>query len=146
VAILRKAQKRDNPMDDAFLWRLDAWARDRKIWPEKFPCPYYQDCQDSIRSQVKLDGGKTCLMSYVGKDYGKPIAARSSRLVIAGIDHGWRGDKPTNFKDNQRGMEDVYYGGGEGKNFNAHYSGVIRTAAAIMGRATPSLRAGLRFR
>jgi Uracil DNA glycosylase superfamily len=122
-------------MSTDLLSRLDEWARERKIWPRQFGCPYYQECQASLAEGAKLDGGKTCLMSYVARDYGEPVSGGPFRLVIVGIDHGWRGDKTEDFGGCQRGMEEVLYGGGQGKNFNPHYRGVIRTAAAVLGQS-----------
>lgn len=115
------------------LEKLDKWASGRKIWPKSFDCPHYKECQASLSENAKLEGGKTCLMSYVGKEYGAADSGVPFRLVIVGIDHGWRGEQPEDFGGCQTGMEDALYGDGKGTNFNPHYSGVIRTAAAILG-------------
>ena len=59
------------------LKKLEQWAleRERRILPQSFDCPHYNECNSSLEEGSKLDGGKTCQMSYVGKEYGNPQLA-----------------------------------------------------------------------
>jgi hypothetical protein len=120
------------------LEKLEQWALDRKILPKSFDCRHYNDCNGSLEKKgLKLDHGKTCQMSYIGKEYGKTELApgKPFRLVIAGIDPGANYDeeqKLEGFTECQRDMEACYYGKPFDKH-HPHYLGVVRTAAAILG-------------
>lgn len=119
-------------MDTELLSRLDDWARERHIWPLDFHCPHYEECKGSIKGLPTLQGGSTCSMSYVGKDYGQPVGGKPFKLVFVGIDRGWkRGGE--GFAEAREGCEKAFYGGAD--KFNPHYLGVIRTAAVIFGQA-----------
>jgi hypothetical protein len=110
---------------------LTTWARQRKILPREFECPNYAKCNGSRGSRPPLDRGNTCLMSYVGREYGEPVSGKAFRLAIVGLDHG-KTENVGGFTERQRGIEDYYYS--RQKKFNPHYAGVIRTAAAVLGQ------------
>lgn len=116
---------------------LDQWARERRIYPKSFDCPHYEKCNGSLSEGSHLDGGYTCTMSYVGQEYGAPELApgKAFRLVIVGIDSGanYEAKKLEGFVECQQGIEDWYYEKSFDKS-HPHYLGVIRTAAAILGR------------
>lgn len=118
---------------DNLLSELANWARERRILPEEFACAQYEQCQESRRRRnlPLLDGGKTCTMSYIGRQYGASVAGRTFRLVIVGLDNG--DPDSGNFVQRQEGFEDWYYK--QQEDFNQHYAGVIRTAAAVWGQA-----------
>ena len=120
------------------LEKLKHWALQRKILPESFDCPHYDDCNASLEKKgMKLDGGKTCQMSYVGRDYGATELApgKPFRLVIVGIDPGANYEEaPEDFAESQKNIEKWFYGKPFDKS-HPHYLGVVRTAAAILGAA-----------
>lgn len=120
-------------VDTNIVDNLTEWAKDRHILPETFECPKYSECQDSRKSRKfqLLDRGNTCMMSYVGSEYGGTVSGKSFRLAIVGLDHG--DTDGGDFDARQSGIEDWYYVRREA--FNPHYQGVIRTAAVIVGRA-----------
>jgi Uracil DNA glycosylase superfamily len=119
--------------------RLEQRARELRILPQEFECPDYMECQASRdpRELPPLKRGKSCTMTYIGRQYGHPISGSAFRLVIAGMDHGGvkLPDQPdyVDFTARRTEIESAYYVGKT--KFNPHYRGVIRTAAAMMGRA-----------
>jgi hypothetical protein len=119
-------------MSTELVSRLDDWARERHSSPKKFHCPHYEECKGSLGKGPTLNVGDTCSMSYVGKDYGKPIDGKPFKLVFVGIDRGFKGGGE-DFADMQSGGESAFYG--TETKFNQHYLGVIETAAAILGQA-----------
>lgn len=112
---------------------LTTWARQRKILPREFECPNYAKCNGPRGSRPPLDRGNTCLMSYVGREYGEPVSGKAFRLAIVGLDHGNGKYGGHDFAERQQGIEESYYD--DRQVFNPHYKGVIRTAAAILGEA-----------
>jgi hypothetical protein len=72
---------------------------------------------------------KHCLMSYVGRDYGGPGVF--PRLALVGMDHKFR--IGGGFMARRLGIEKCYQNGGD--EFNEHYKGVVKTAAAVFGSA-----------
>jgi len=117
--------------NDDLLKKLTNWARARKILPpHEFKCPKYEECNLSHGDRYPLDHGNTCLMSYVGPEYGLPVPGGKFRLVIVGQDHGCT-DLHGDYADCREGREEYYYR--NRKRFNQHYRGVIKTAAAILG-------------
>ena len=121
-------------MNTELISRLDDWARsrERRIWPHDFHCPHYECCKRSLGDSATLDGGKTCSMSYVGKDYGLPVSGKPFKLAFVGIDRGYKGGGE-DFAEMQSGGERWFYRGEA--NFNQHILGVIETAVAILGQA-----------
>jgi uracil-DNA glycosylase len=118
--------------DVELLEELKQWARDQKIWPESFECPHYDDCNGSLRKNgLHLDGGRSCSMSYLGKEYAEFELSpnKAFRLVIVGIDPGANYEQGG--ENENKGIEDWYYG--TATKFNPQYRGVMRTAAAILG-------------
>lgn len=111
-----------------YINNVTEWAKKERITPGDFFCKYYEQCQSSRESRnlPLLQKGETCLLSYIGSEYGK---GEKTRLVIVGMDHGdtISGD----YHERTKGIEEWYYA--KGNKFNDHYSGVIRTAAAIFG-------------
>ena len=65
-------------------------------------------------------------MSYVGPEYGEGF-----RLAIVGMDHGEFTSET--FEERQVGIQDCYLNRQEA--FNQHYAGVVKTAAAILGKS-----------
>jgi len=125
-------QRGEMPSD--LIAQLERWARERRILPrDEFDCAHYPDCQESRRRRNLglLERGRTCMMSYIGIDFGAMYSGKPFRLAIVGMDHGESagGD----FAERQSSIE-LYYYNGRNK-FNQHYRGVIRTAAAILGEA-----------
>jgi hypothetical protein len=118
--------------NDALLADLNRWARDdARIDPPTFDCRHYDSCNASANDE--LDRGAGCLMSYVGRQYGRNATGETGeafRLVIVGIDHGE--PEGGTFEKCRADMEKCYQEGG--KNFNPHYKGVVKTAAAIFGK------------
>jgi hypothetical protein len=103
---------------------LKRWARDDSgISPDVSNCGFYGSCNVG-----GILNGKHCLMSYVGRDYGRPGVF--PRLVLVGIDH--RDQISGDFMHRRSGIEHAWQNGGE-KAFNPHYGGVARTAAAVFG-------------
>src|SRR5579859_4770858 len=115
--------------DNTLLLRMESLAKERRILPQEFNCPRYDDCQRSrrIRKLPLLNRGNTCTMTYIGRDYGNLVADESFRLVIIGKDHGYS-TEPEDFLRRRSVIEQP------GK-FNPHYKGVIKTAAALYGHA-----------
>jgi hypothetical protein len=113
--------------NDALIADLKNWSRKARIDPNAFDCPYYHKCNASIGN--KLQSGKGCLMSYVGREFGVDSGDGAFRLVVVGIDHG----EPSggNFDESREGLEKWYQKGG--CDFNQHYRGVVKTAAAVLG-------------
>lgn len=102
---------------------LEEWAQEAKVDPHGFACRFYSECNKSVSES--LDGGSTCMMSYVGRQYEQD----GFRLVIVGMDHGEA--EGADFEQRRGQIEDAYQKGGY--NFNPHYQGVVKTAAAIFG-------------
>lgn len=116
--------------NDALMADLNRWAREQaRIDPPAFQCRYYKNCNASIGGT--LPGGAGCMMSYVGSKYGSDAVGEEFRLVIVGIDHG--DSIGGNFDKRRTGIEGNYQDGG--KNFNQHYKGVVKTAAAVFGES-----------
>ena len=116
-------------MGDDLLPRLGDWARDTGILPKHFKCPFYDECNSSLqKKRLSLDGGRTCHMSYIGREYGQTF-----RIVLIGMEPVSEGDYFVyeDFAKCRKGIEEFFYGGKE--RFNPHYQGVIRTAAAALG-------------
>jgi hypothetical protein len=114
--------------NDALLAKLNRWAReDARIDPHAFGCSYYDCCNASVGGT--LWRGEGCQMSYVGRRYGLDASSEQFRLMLVGIDHGEKGS--ADFEDWRRSIESCYQDGG--KNFNADYRGVVKTAAIIFG-------------
>src|SRR5712691_9110336 len=108
---------------DALMAELNRWAReDAHIDPKKtFRCRFYKECNASVANN--LCEGKYCSMSYVGRHFG---ADGAFRLAVVGMDHGE--EFAADFEDRRSGIEKTYQK--EGGDFNSHYEGVVRTAAA----------------
>jgi hypothetical protein len=114
--------------NDALMADLNRWAReDARIDPNVFDCRYYDNCNASVNDT--LWRGKGCQMSYVGRHYGSNVAGEPFRLVVVGIDHGE--PEGATFSESRAGIEKWYQAGG--KDFNQHYKGVVKTAAAVFG-------------
>jgi hypothetical protein len=118
--------------ETSMMLQLESWARNQGILPtaRDFACPNYDDCQASLGQRPPdqlLNRERTCLMSNVGRLYYE----QAFRLVTVGMDHRDR-DNWGDFKKRQSGIENWFYH--EKHRFNEHYAGVIRTAAAVMGR------------
>lgn len=105
--------------------QLEKWAiEDARIAPDHFACLHYKACNVSVGEE--LQGGEGCCMSYVGPKYGEGF-----RLAIVGMDHGYF-DSAT-FEGRRDGIQDCYVN--KQKKFNQHYAGVVKTAAAILGKS-----------
>lgn len=105
--------------------QLEAWAGDGAlIAPDRFACPHYGACNASINQELRE--GEGCCMSYIGPRYGSGF-----RLAIVGMDHG--DFMRATFDERQRGIVDCYVKGQN--NFNPHYAGVVKTAAAVLGKS-----------
>lgn len=116
---------------DALMARLNLWAcKEAKIDPDNFSCAFYSCCNKS--TGMALKEGKTCAMSYVGRRYAKAADETIPRLVIVGIDHGRHTGGGTTYEGNRTYTETHYMHDGEF--FNPHYVGVVRTAAAFLGK------------
>lgn len=116
--------------DDALMADLKSWARkDAQIEPDVFDCPCYKNCDASAGGGDTLGSGKTCMMSYIGEQFASNVPGEKFRLVLVGIDHGE--PEGATFEQRRKGIEDWYQKGGN--NFNPHYRGVVKTAAAVFG-------------
>ena len=102
---------------------LKVWARQEKIDPHEFDCRFYSNCNASVGNS--LDLGKTCMMSYVGRQYEQD----GFRLVIVGMDHG--DPEGADFEVRREQIEGSFQVREE--DFNFHYQGVVKTAAAVFG-------------
>lgn len=113
-------------MDDLNKWSTDVAT----INPLKdFECAWYKECNSSIGET--LNRGNTCLMSYVGRQYGDGTQS-TFRLAIVGMEH--RSYDPVgSYEDRRDGIESYYQV--EKHDFNQHYRGVVKTAAAFLGAA-----------
>jgi hypothetical protein len=111
---------------------LQAEARKRSILPnaKAFHCEYYDDCQRSrtIRGIPPLRRWKSSQMSYVGREYGRPIAGKNFRLVVIGMSHAGSGGKDF-FERRRTAEEDLQ------ESVNPHYRGVLWMASAILGQS-----------
>lgn len=116
---------------DSVLGTLELWGQfDAKISPpDQFKCSCYTACNASINQELRE--GEGCCMSYVGPRYGQGF-----RLAVVGMDHGEF--HSATFKGRQSGIDDCYLR--ERCNFNPHYAGVVKTAAAILGMSGSDCR------
>jgi hypothetical protein len=114
--------------NDRLMANLDDWARENaRIDPAVFDCHFYKKCNASMDD--KLDPhGKNCMMSYVGREFG---CDEPFRLVIVGMDNGSLGGG--NFEYRRASLERWLKSGNN--NFNPHYRGLVKTAAAVFGVA-----------
>ena len=113
--------------NDTLMAELEKWAAESRVDPHGFDCRFYDQCNGK---HAKLDRGNTAVMSYVGRDYGVPSAMPIPRLMIVGMDHGC----PDSLTFEERREQIEGYEENTSKNFNPHYRGVVRTAAAFLGR------------
>lgn len=113
------------------LAQLETWATNRRILPSLFQCRHYASCNQSHGS---LQAGASVCMSYVGPRYEHPVEGHDLRLVLVGMDHGGDTGGPysEDFASRQQAILSIPTRG----SFNPHYRGVVKTAAAIFGRAT----------
>ncbi len=103
---------------------LEKWAsKDALIAPDHFGCRYYDGCNASVG--LALRGGDGCCMSYVGHQYGVGF-----RLAIVGMDHGKFNHQTFNER-RQRILDRCVQEGFKRR----HYAGVVKTAAAVLGKA-----------
>lgn len=108
--------------------QLTEWARDiARIDPTRFDCRFYGECDSSIGNALWRGDG--CSMSYVGRNYGSNVIDGGFRLVVVGIDHGEKGGDT--YEGRRTGIEAYYQG--DGRPFNPHYRGVVKTAATVFG-------------
>jgi hypothetical protein len=110
----------------SIMTRLEAWASNDSLItpPDRFACPHYGACNASINQELRE--GEGCCMSYVGPHYGNGF-----RLAVVGMDHG--DFEPATFEIRQRGILKCYIE--DRKKFNPHYAGVVKTAAAVLGKS-----------
>ena len=106
---------------------IKAWAVSAGVAPRSFDCKFYDQCNGQ---NVMLDRGNTAVMSYLGREYGEPSVPAMPRLVIVGMDHGCHAS--LTFDERREQIEE--YESDTAGNFNPHYAGVVRTAAAFLGR------------
>lgn len=111
---------------------LQAWAQgDAKIEPGAFSCSRYNACNASAKGALRRDD--TCAMSYIGERYSRQDTIDAEpKLVIPGIDHGEPSGGGTTYQRGREHIKSVYIN--EGQAFNQHYQGVVKTAAAFLGR------------
>ena len=112
--------------NNALVGELERWARDKThISPDVSNCRFYGSCNVG-----GILDRKACVMSYVGRDYGSPSVF--PRLVLVGMDHTDPDDRG-DFMYHRSGIEGAFQNGGN--QFNPHYNGVVKTAAAVFGGA-----------
>ncbi|MFB0492123.1 hypothetical protein ABIE45_004709 [Methylobacterium sp. OAE515] len=102
---------------------LTSLAAGRNILPSAFACPSFGQCNASTNGN--MNGGSGCSMSFVGSKYGSFIP----KIVCIGIDH--RDNISNDYY--QRTFNIIDYYQIQGHNFNPHYKGVVKTAAAFLG-------------
>ena len=75
------------------LKRLQDWACESEILPNPldFDCAHYDKCNGSRGNKPRLRRSRTCLMSYVGREYGIRVAGTSLRILTVGMDHAAHG-------------------------------------------------------
>jgi hypothetical protein len=112
--------------NEALMAELDAWAAEARVDPRGFDCRFYDRCNVA---PVELDRGNTAVMSYIGREYGEPSIMPMPRLMIVGMDHG----QPCHMTFEGRREQIEGYEEAPGEDFNQHYKGVVRTAAAFLG-------------
>jgi len=117
----------ENTMSDT-ITELTNWSKEVAIDPDQFSCRNFASCAASVHGN--LGPGTSAMMSYVGPQYDAGELANSFSLAIVGMDHG---DVDSgSYTERTNDIISFYRVGGAP--FNPHYAGVIRTAAAILGR------------
>jgi hypothetical protein len=104
---------------------LSTWAKTKSFIDQScFNCPFHSSCNESTKGN--LGRGNNTQLSYICPNYG----AKSIRLAIVGIDHG--DQEACDYQARTSGILAHYRN--RRNYFNAHYRGVVKTAAAIYGQ------------